>query len=222
MSSLVSKADGLKYWESINADIDGMLGGFGHITKIDLQGSRNFLAKLGIGQKKGLRIAKNALEGGAGIGRVTEGLLVEVAEHVDVIEPVAKFTAELQGKKGVRTIFNQGLEDWQPTADIQYDLIWVQWCVGHLTDEQLVAFLERCGVVLSSGGVIVVKENNSTTGEDDFDEVDSNVTREDTRLRALFAAANLQLVRVELQKGFPSSGSARLLPVRMYALKRSN
>ncbi|KAK0720133.1 alpha-N-methyltransferase NTM1, partial [Lasiosphaeris hirsuta] len=209
------------FCESINADVDGMLGGFAHITKVDLQGSRNFLVKLGIGQKKGLRIVKNALEGGAG---VTEGLTIEVAEHVDVIETVAKFTAGLQGKRSVRSIFNQGLEDWQqPTTDTQYDLIWVQWCVGHLTDEQLVPFLEQCGAALSSDGVIVVKENNSTTGEDDFDEVDSSVTRYGgCETEGPLAAANLQLVRVELQKGFPSSRSVRLLPVGMYALKPSN
>lgn len=61
-----------EYWEGINADIDGMLGGipstdgFSYVSKVDLQGSRSFLAKLGIGQKNGRRRVANALEGGAG------------------------------------------------------------------------------------------------------------------------------------------------------------
>ena len=113
------------------------------------------------------------------IGRVTEGLLLDgIATQVDVIEPIAKFTVGLQDKSGVRTIFNMGLEDWQPSEGVQYDLIWVQWCVGHLTDEQLVQFLKRCkSTLVPKVGVIVVKENNSTSGEDVFDPLDSAVTR---------------------------------------------
>jgi hypothetical protein len=61
-----------EYWEGVNADINGMLGGipsmigFSHVSKVDLQGSRSFLAKLGIGKKNGRRTVAHALEGGAG------------------------------------------------------------------------------------------------------------------------------------------------------------
>ena len=112
------------------------------------------------------------------IGRVTEGVLLHVAKEVDVVEPMAKFTAALQGKKGVRSIFNVGLEEWRPAEGDQYDLVWAQWCVGHLTDEELVAFLQRCQAVLRPvDGVIVLKENLSTQGADLFDDLDSSVTR---------------------------------------------
>ncbi|KAK0727735.1 S-adenosylmethionine-dependent methyltransferase-like protein [Lasiosphaeria miniovina] len=218
--SLINRDDGIKYWESIDADNNGMLGGFAHISKIDLQGSRNFLAKLGIGQKAGLRKVASTLEGGAGIGRITQGLLVDISEHVDVVEPVAKFTARLEGAPGVRSIFKMGLEAWQPAAGTQYDLIWIQWCVGHLTDEQLVLFLRRCATALEpDAGLLVVKENISTYGADEFDEVDSSVTREDGSFRNIFKQAGLKLLRVELQKGFPRGGAGSLLPVRMYALR---
>lgn len=115
----------------------------------------------------------------ARIGRVTEGLLLDgITQQVDVIEPIAKFTSKLQGKPGVRTIFNMGLEEWQPAEGVLYDLIWVQWCVGHLTDKELVQFLVRCTSALNpDGGVIIVKENNSSSGRDEFDKVDSSVTR---------------------------------------------
>jgi len=62
----ISQEAGLEYWEGIDADVNGMLGGFPYISKVDLQGSRNFLAKLGIGTKEGLRTVANCLEGGAG------------------------------------------------------------------------------------------------------------------------------------------------------------
>lgn len=180
--SLISKEHGLKYWEGVNPDIDGMLGGIPAVSRVDLQGSRNFLAKLRIGSKAGLKVAAAALEGGAGIGRITEGLLVHVAKEVDVVEPIAKFTAALEAKqvKGVRNIYTMGLEDWadlRPEPELKYDLVWVQWCVGHLTDEQLLRFLERCKGVLSETGVIVFKENLSTEHGDVHDEVDSSVTR---------------------------------------------
>lgn len=68
----VRSEHGLEYWNSVDADDNAMLGGvpavagFSHLSKVDLQGSRNFLAKLGIGAKTGLRVVDNAMEGGAG------------------------------------------------------------------------------------------------------------------------------------------------------------
>ncbi|KAF4853318.1 Alpha N-terminal protein methyltransferase 1 [Colletotrichum siamense] len=212
----INAKDGRSYWQGIDADVNGMLGGFPYISKVDLQGSRNFLAKLGIGTKSGLRTVSRALEGGAGIGRITEGLMLDVAEQVDIVEPIAKFTAALQEKLGVGSVFNIGLEEWKPLDGTAYDLVWNQWCVGHLTDEQLVAYLRRCKeVIASTDGVIVVKENLSTSGVDLFDDVDSSVTRVDEKFRSLFEEAGLRLIRTELQRGFPKE----LFPVRMYALK---
>lgn len=62
-------------------------------------------------------------------------------------------------------------------GSMKYDLIWNQWCLGHLTDAQLVKFLKKCCSALKPGGWIVVKENLSTSDEDVFDETDSSVTR---------------------------------------------
>eukprot|EP00741_Cyanophora_paradoxa_P014758 tig00020824_g14236.t1 len=38
-----------------------------------------------------------------------------------------------------------------------YDVIWIQWVIGHLTDEDMVAFLKRCQRALRPEGWIVVK-----------------------------------------------------------------
>lgn len=71
--ALVDRNEGLKYWNSVDSDVSGMLGGvpdvegFSTMSRVDLQGSRNFLAKLGIGANKpGLRTVDKAIEGGAG------------------------------------------------------------------------------------------------------------------------------------------------------------
>ncbi|CAJ2506407.1 Uu.00g005370.m01.CDS01 [Anthostomella pinea] len=220
----ISADDGRQYWQGIDADDNGMLGGYSKISRVDLRGSRGFLAKLGLGRVKGEKAVKRALEGGAGIGRITQGLLLDVAEVVDVVEPIAKFTAPLAGLEGVGRIFNVGLEEWRPAddeSDVRYDLVWNQWCLGHLTDQQLEEYLRRCGSVLSVGedgrtrGLIAVKENMSTTGEDVFDELDSSVTRQDEKFRAIFEKAGLRIIKTEVQHGFPGE----LYPVRMYALK---
>ncbi|KAH7302863.1 alpha-N-methyltransferase NTM1 [Stachybotrys elegans] len=225
-SGLIDSRAGRQYWENANADVNGMLGGvpgvggFSSVSRIDLQGSRTFLAKLGIGVRSGRRPVINALEGGAGIGRVTEGLLLHVAENVDVIEPVSRFTDGLKKMSGVRTVFNVGLEEWKPIKGVTYDLIWTQWCLGYLSDEQVVQYLKLCMTVLKrDSGIMVIKENLSTGGVDLFDDTDSSVTRQDERLRTFFEAAGLRLVKTELQRGFPEIPPKKLLPVRMYALK---
>ncbi|KAI1450845.1 alpha-N-methyltransferase NTM1 [Annulohypoxylon stygium] len=219
--SLISADDGRRYWSGIDADVNGMLGGYPGVSRIDLRTSGSFLAKLGLGRAKGHKNVQRAIEGGAGIGRITQGLLLDVAEIVDVVEPIAKFTAALEGHEGIGRIYNVGLEEWRPEEGVTYDLVWNQWCVGHLTDLQLAAYLRRCGAALSVGedgktrGVIVVKENLSTSGKDLFDELDSSVTRQDETFRQIFEQAGLNIVRTELQHGFPDD----LYPVRMYALR---
>jgi protein N-terminal methyltransferase len=50
--SLINHEDAKTYWSSIDADVNGMLGGFPYISRVDLQGSKNFLAKLGIGARE--------------------------------------------------------------------------------------------------------------------------------------------------------------------------
>jgi protein N-terminal methyltransferase len=93
----------------------------------------------------------------------------------------------LKGKQGIGEIFNVGLEEWSPdwNENLRYDLIWNQWCLGHLTDAQLVAYLKKCANVVREEGWIIVKENLSTSGQDDFDEIDSSVTRYITPLLLL-------------------------------------
>ncbi|OAA42553.1 hypothetical protein NOR_04684 [Metarhizium rileyi] len=223
---LISKSDGRAYWENTEGDVNGMLGGipaqdgFSSISRIDLQGSRTFLARLGIGTKNDRRTLDSVLEGGAGIGRVTEGLLLRVSECVDIIEPISKFTTSLQTKAGIRTIYNIGLEDWQPSPGRQYDLIWLQWCLGHLTDEQLLLFFIASKAALTPiTGLIVVKENINPGGTDLFDDTDSSVTRQDSSFLRIFEEAGFVVVKSELQRGLPETSTQGLFPVKMYAVR---
>lgn len=220
--SKISTSDALKYWNSISATVDGMLGGYPEISRTDLRGSANFFAKLRREQvsRSANGTLQRGVDCGAGIGRITAGFLSTVCEVVDVVEPVEKFAQEVKGQKMVGSgcvgrVYVTGLEDWVPEA--QYDLIWNQYCLGHLTDKQLLAYLERCKKALTTDGWVVVKENMSTNanGEDVFDQLDSSVTRTDQKFRKIFKEADMRLVKTELQRGFPKG----LYPVRFYALK---
>ena len=222
----VSQAASLVYWTSVPATVAGMLGGFPQLSRIDLRGSTNFLGKLRRLYKSPVQSSPERIsvvrgvDCGAGIGRVTAGFLSRVCDIVDVVEPVRKFAnevrdAKLLGDGEVGKVYVTGLEDWVPEE--QYDLIWNQWCLGHLNDQQLVDHFGTCARSVKRDGWIVVKENMSTNqeGNNIFNETDSSVTRTDTKFRKLFEEAGLQILKTELQKGFPKG----LYPVRFYALR---
>lgn len=210
--------DAIKYWDSIPATVDGVLGGFGKtsLPKVDIIGSNAFLKRLHWepeGEKIGLDV-------GAGIGRITLNFLSKVCDKVDLVEPVSSFCkeahiqlADLKSEGKVGTIFETGMQDFTPEEN-RYALIWCQWCVGHLPDKELVQFFKRCIAGLQRGGYIIVKENN-TSVEDDFDDTDSSVTRSDEKFRELFKEAGLELVLSSVQNGLPKG----IYPVRMYALR---
>jgi protein N-terminal methyltransferase len=46
--SLINHKHAKEYWSAVDADVNGMLGGFPYVSRVDLQGSKNFLAKLGV------------------------------------------------------------------------------------------------------------------------------------------------------------------------------
>ncbi|KAF2735156.1 hypothetical protein EJ04DRAFT_552198 [Polyplosphaeria fusca] len=224
----IDHAHSITYWSSVSADTNGMLGGYPQTSRIDLQSSSNFLTKLRRRRqpKDALARLNRVADCGAGIGRITKGLLMSVSAKVDVVEPVKKFTDDLvaglneEEKETMGEVVNVGLQDWVPEVG-GYDLIWNQWCLGHLKDDQLVVYLKRCKEGLAKGdgasqGWVVVKENLSTDvkKQDIYDEEDSSVTRSDEKFRRLFVEAGLKIVATELQKGFPRE----LYPVRIYAL----
>ncbi|KAK3247690.1 hypothetical protein CYMTET_42828 [Cymbomonas tetramitiformis] len=105
------------------------------------------------------------------------------------------------------------LETFVP-EDGRYDLIWIQWVLGHLHDADFVAFFQRCIRGLKPGGFIMVKENNCKEGFV-VDKEDSSLTRSDKYLQSLFVQAGLRVCQVKRQQEFPQE----LFAVRMYALQ---
>lgn len=78
------------YWDRQPADVDGVLGGFGHVSDADLRDSELVLTSA---LKAPLEAAARgerhlvAVDCGAGVGRVTGGLLLRHFATVDLLEP---------------------------------------------------------------------------------------------------------------------------------------
>ena len=113
-----------KYWEGVDATIDGVLGGFGHLTEVDIRDSHKFLECLPhFPGRSGRKHGTLACDCGAGIGRVSKDLLLQYCEKVDIVEQCPKYTAAAPrhvGKENIRQIFTKGLQ----VKSCQYISLW--------------------------------------------------------------------------------------------------
>lgn len=136
-----------------------------------------------------------ALEAGAGVGRVSTDVLLYYSNHVELVEPTKKFTDVARERLSVHDKVKEGstwvvkeigLQSWQPEG--VYDLIWSQWCIPHLSDEELVTYLNKAKKALrryesndkyfGQDGLVVVKENICSDSDYTlFDDEDSSITR---------------------------------------------
>lgn len=218
----VTTENATKYWGAVDATVDGVLGGYGVISSSDADSSIAF-AKQFLGETE----VGRALDCGAGIGRVTREVLVKLAHKVDLVELVPKYIEqarlELAGQPRVGDFFTSSLQAFSP-AQGHYDLIWIQWVIGHLTDSEFVDFLRRCARGLRPGGWIMLKDNNASPKEPGLvdghylvDEDDHSVMRTNSLVKGLIDEAGLELVKETRQTRFPQE----LCTVRMYALKPS-
>lgn len=140
-------SNAVQYWSEIPPTIDGMLGGFGFISQIDVRDSRLLLKQLF--NSKAPPGKNHVLDCGAGIGRITKHLLVDFFDKVDLVEQNPTFLkqaneylgSKLEGKIG--TCYSVGLQSFKPEEN-KYDVIWIQWVLGHLTDADLITFLKSC------------------------------------------------------------------------------
>ncbi|VVC24525.1 S-adenosyl-L-methionine-dependent methyltransferase,Alpha-N-methyltransferase NTM1 [Cinara cedri] len=207
------------YWSNVSPSVDSMLGGYSCLTSMDIRDSNIFLKHL-FRMKNGPSNVR-VLDCGAGIGRITENLLCKHFKYADLLEQDEKFlkTAKqkLQGTN-VDNFYCCGLQEFMPINYQQYDVIWIQWVLGYITDDDLVKFLKRCCKLLSKNGVIVVKENISQLEEGDLDSQDSSITRSFLKFCQIFEQANLICTAKKTQQNFPSE----LYQVEMFALKPAN
>eukprot|EP01095_Lingulamoeba_sp_RSL-Kostka_P011948 TRINITY_DN465_c1_g1_i2.p1 TRINITY_DN465_c1_g1~~TRINITY_DN465_c1_g1_i2.p1 ORF type:complete len:246 (-),score=74.84 TRINITY_DN465_c1_g1_i2:157-894(-) len=195
------------------------MGGFGNLSNKDVEFSEIFINELYDKELSFLDERPNdrVVDCGAGIGRVTNLLLKNFFTNVDLVDPCQHFLDQAKETLGPEnTNFGYictGLQSFKPSANT-YDAIWIQWVIGHLTDEDMVKFLKTCTSSLRENGVIILKENVATTEQYLFDDTDSSVTRSKAYFEKIFLKADMHIIKSVKQESWPK----RLYPVYMYAL----
>mmetsp|Transcript_3820 Transcript_3820/g.8427 ORF Transcript_3820/g.8427 Transcript_3820/m.8427 type:complete len:298 (+) Transcript_3820:43-936(+) len=222
---------GYEYWENESncaATVDGVLGGFACLSKRDLEGSIDFVRYLKSSIRPELKLTKEendgaptrACECGAGIGRVSKGLLLPIGiTQCDLVEPSPRLISSAPDYLGDKysskcRYFCTGLQDFQLKAQT-YDIIWVQWVIGYLTDDDLLNFLRRCAVGLRRGGVVVIKDNTCDQEAFIVDRDDASSTRSFPYILAIAELAGLRVVYQRFQDDFPEN----IFPVPIVALE---
>lgn len=228
---------GADYWRDSTPDLNGVLGGQTHVDSIDLTESliflkENVIARLGVGTRR-------CLDCGAGIGRVTKGLLSLVFDRCDLVEQdeglLAKAILDLSSnpitslKLGSAVV--AGLQDLSFTELLAmppslkhtqvidkslYDVVWFQWVVGCILDVDYIRLLKDASKHLSPKGCIIVKDN--CCREDVafvYDCVDASIARSPAYHDAVFRMAGLKVVATALQMSWDSE----LMQVRMWCLQ---
>lgn len=219
------------YWAVQKASVAGMLGGLDDLHTRDVTASRRFLNNLS--QSHPIQ-HRRALDVGAGIGRVTRYLLSEEFDTVDLLEQSVAYINESDAyldsvKHKVGRRIACGMQEFRATGltarngveagDLRktYDVVWIQWTVIYLHDDDFVAFVQECIKCLTPNGIIVVKDNVARTG---FlvDKDDSSIMRSNRYMLHLFKRAGVEVIKQARQLDFPKT----VFPVRMFALKPSS
>lgn len=205
------------YWEAMEANVNGVLGGYPETSGPDLRESKRFLEL--IKKAPNPPVFDSVLDCGAGIGRVTSGLLLNHFKQVDLVEPNKRLLDTAQKEitdVRVEQFINSSLQEFEPAAD-RYDVIWAQWVLLYLPDDDLHQFLVRCRKALKSGGIVCAKENVVLEGEWVVDKEDNSIARTDAQYKAIFERAGFTVEHQLRQTCWPSD----LIPVKMYALRPS-
>uniref|UniRef100_A0A8C6LUR4 N-terminal Xaa-Pro-Lys N-methyltransferase n=1 Tax=Nothobranchius furzeri TaxID=105023 RepID=A0A8C6LUR4_NOTFU len=204
-----------QFYEDVPASEEGMMGDFVEISKVDLEGSRQFLKRFGPGKAGTHRV----LDCGSGIGRVTKGVFLPVFEKLEMADMMEHFLLhaheEYLGADAdrVETYYCFNLQEFTPPKN-KYDVIWMQWVACHLTDKDLMNFLIRCKKSLRPNGVIIIKDNMARQGCK-LDPIDSSISRHLDIMKVIINKAGLEVLAVEKQEGFPDV----IMPVWMIAMQ---
>jgi len=205
-----------QFWQNTDSTVNGMLGGYGSLSPHDLTSSAQFLKPFIMSGDVGTGLS---LDCGAGIGRITSGMLLHIFSNVEMLDTVQAHLDQAQCFMGdelysrVSAQHCVGLEGFQPREGV-YDVVWIQWVIIYLSDSDFISLLTRLKRSLKPGGIIVIKDNVGGEGCE-LDSEDSSVMRNNVQLEEIFRLAGVTILKNQLQIGFPQE----LQPVRFYALQ---
>ena len=207
------------YKDNCEATID-VLGEIAATSDVDLESSREFIRELERLRSSFQWSSGAACECGAGIGRATKGLVLPLGvPRCDLVESsswLLSASPDYLGDDASRCRFYCiGLQGWSSEPNT-YSIIWIQWVLCCLTDNDAVDFLSSSrGESLVQGGIVCLKEN--TRDDEDFvvDVDDASVTRSVIYLKQLASKAGLLLIYERMQTNFP----ANIFPVPTLAFE---
>ncbi|MCQ2818931.1 MAG: N-terminal Xaa-Pro-Lys N-methyltransferase 1 [archaeon] len=216
------------HWESKEATIKAVLGGWGETHLPDVKCSNELISGL---IKTNILNPGRALDCAAGIGRVTQFVLVNFFEEIELFEQDSKFVNKakelLSSNKKVKGFYNESLENFDfKNKTNYYDLIWIQWTLENIEDDDLDTFLKKCYNALTDKGLIIVKENIFVRDEYDgnkkydvnniYSQEDLSKQREDIYYIKLFNKNGFNIYRHFLNPNWPQG----IMPMVVYVLKK--
>jgi protein N-terminal methyltransferase len=204
-----AEADGNEGLAFLDRWIESMAKGRTNKSKIGMAKGRKTKNK---DNKKVTKIGmKRAIDAGAGVGRVTKSILLKRYDTVRLVEADADFSSRskvyLGRKRSERCSYvHARLEELNPKTIMEWggpaDLVWLQWALQNITDEDAVIALKSlASSLVEHTGVMIVKENRPYgnarldrfqietpcgTGDGRYD-----ITRTDNHHRLLFQRAGL-------------------------------
>ena len=153
---------------------------------------------------------QSALDVGAGVGRVTRGVLLPAVSHVTLVDQSAKWLRAAKtylAEDASRCTFVQSkLEDYHPhlSDKDKFDIIWIQWTLQYLIDQDVVELLKRLSLCLLNEGVLVLKENRPVYSHSECFQMDTpskegrfDITRPEKHLAVLIELSGLAVMYTE-------------------------
>lgn len=186
------------FWEKSEPTISGILEGNDIVHNSDVKTSSEMLEGMILTNKINPGIV---LDCGAGIGRVTSSVLINYFEKIDIMEQDEKFCCKCKetftDNPKIRNIFQssiQGFNFKNGNDLLKYDVIWIQWCVENIEDDDLLEFLIKCKNALNINGLVIVKENIVAKGKV-FIKEDFSKVRSDIIFKKIFTNAGFKICK---------------------------
>ena len=211
-----SSTTSINFWNLKNPTIEDMCGGLSGIHDYDILSTELAISKFNTSN------IKSVLEVGCGIGRISTNILFKYFENIDLLERKREFLIKAEercknlnyqhGKTIFRDFYNSSIEDF--TFKNNYDLIFIQWVLEYLTDENLDEFLIKVYNNLNHQGVLIIKENVNEKSE--YWEDEGSHIREISFFEERFKRLNLK----EIYSEKVDLGRTDLYDVQMWCLSK--
>lgn len=207
------------HWSSQPSSVESVLNGFGELNKPDIEFSNKLLERL---INSNMINTEKVLDCAAGVGRVSEYVLVNHFKQVDMFEQEEKFVNEAKQKfknnSRVCSITCSSIQDYN-FNNVKYDLIWMQWCLENISDSDLVIFMKKSYKALNEKGLIIVKENClNKTAKEKYHYTEDTLAKE-RRLSTYIKLFNKSGFKI-IEKGINDNWPSEFYPLHYFILKK--